>query len=862
MNEVVTHGGGEALYYILNGVAMITHGDTYADLTALSVAFAAGWIAFKAAFGTTNIRETSLWFGGFLLFYQALLVPKTTVMISDRFDPSYTKSVDNVPYGLAFFASSTSAIGNGIAELFDQSFALPGDLSYSDSGMLMGSKVFRDVQKSEVMDVEFASNLNSFIENCVLTINYVTGGITNTELSKSQDLWSLITVDNTLTTAAGIEYQDGDDQSYQSCKDAAFLLEAKWDTEISDQTIYHYEKLFHKSADDQTDTILLGNLISDANNFFINASDDSADIIRQSLMINAIQNASINMSEYADVISAIETRNSFERAASQATTWLPLARSAIEAMLYGIFPFVFLLFLLPVGVKVFTNYIQALIWLQAWPPLYAVLHLIMTLYNQQDLIPYHDKGVTIQNLNSIEQVQEDLSLIAGYLMLMIPFLATKLLNGFAGIGHMLGSMTGALQGASATAVSEMTRGNYSQGNVSQNNVSGNKLDTRFSSLTHGSTQDTDYGGQVTQFLGGKTVMKMGGASDEHHTKMNQSMSEKQILAERADYSQKMGNNYDNMAQKALNQSFSSSLEFANRLESAEQNGESWTQNIDDQTRESVSNLKQYAEDNNVNIGLGGGVLVKGGTEFNVSSHDQKALSEDFETIQRFSSESSSSIQNSEAQSQLEATTSSYDKFQSNSQTASKYYGVEESINKYSESVKEEGFDVSVDRTSDFTQNFLRDRGYDDKDVYNIMDDSRYANEQEQLIQEYRFNLGNQMLSEKGIDVIDQTKSELGVAEQSFSEPNVDFSDNHREELKAKFTPNKLANTDIQHQVAQAHTESQAHISKGEEVIDKKSEDKVGNLKALATNETQEFLAKHQKIDPSTGKLKNTGENDE
>ena len=118
--EIVTQGGGEALYYIFNGVAMIINSSAYADLTAISLVFAAAWVGFKMSFNISNIREISLWFGGFLIFYQGLLVPKTTILISDKFDPSYHATVDNVPYGLAFFASYTSAIGNGLAELFDQ----------------------------------------------------------------------------------------------------------------------------------------------------------------------------------------------------------------------------------------------------------------------------------------------------------------------------------------------------------------------------------------------------------------------------------------------------------------------------------------------------------------------------------------------------------------------------------------------------------------------------------------------------------------------------------------------------------------------------------------------------------------------
>jgi conjugal transfer mating pair stabilization protein TraG len=57
-------------------------------------------------------------------------------------------------------------------------------------------------------------------------------------------------------------------------------------------------------------------------------------------------------------------------------------RNVIEAIIYAVFPFVFLLFLLAQGRGLglaIKSFVLSLVWIQLWPPLYAILNYVATL---------------------------------------------------------------------------------------------------------------------------------------------------------------------------------------------------------------------------------------------------------------------------------------------------------------------------------------------------------------------------------------------------------------------------------------------------------------------------------------------------
>jgi conjugal transfer mating pair stabilization protein TraG len=159
--EIITSGGGQTLYYIFNAIAAITGGDSFMSLIKVSLGFAVVWISFKTAFALPFVDNLK-WFMTYLVLYNAMLLPKETVLITDTFDSTFAATVDNVPLGIAEIGSYTSQIGSGIAKLFDQNFGLPNDLQYSNNGFLFGSKLLNDASKLKINNSELSSNMEQF----------------------------------------------------------------------------------------------------------------------------------------------------------------------------------------------------------------------------------------------------------------------------------------------------------------------------------------------------------------------------------------------------------------------------------------------------------------------------------------------------------------------------------------------------------------------------------------------------------------------------------------------------------------------------------------------------------------------------
>ncbi len=117
---------------------------------------------------------------------------------------------------------------------------------------------------------------------------------------------------------------------------------------------YLYKRNFDATTPDAAAASYISTYIQASDNYLMNSAKDATDVMRQNMMINAINNTansygSDSISEYSNLVSSSETKNNFERVAIMAEKWVPLYRSLIDGLLYGLFPFMFLMFLLPSG---------------------------------------------------------------------------------------------------------------------------------------------------------------------------------------------------------------------------------------------------------------------------------------------------------------------------------------------------------------------------------------------------------------------------------------------------------------------------------------------------------------------------------
>ncbi|MGB3796721.1 MAG: conjugal transfer protein TraG N-terminal domain-containing protein, partial [Alteraurantiacibacter sp.] len=108
MQEIFTIGGGEFIVNVLNAVAAWTGGGGFRSL--IQVVFVMGLIyALLVVAVSLNWKAWFNWFLGATAIYGVMIVPTTSVKVTDSINPGLAPAVvANVPIGLASIASVTS----------------------------------------------------------------------------------------------------------------------------------------------------------------------------------------------------------------------------------------------------------------------------------------------------------------------------------------------------------------------------------------------------------------------------------------------------------------------------------------------------------------------------------------------------------------------------------------------------------------------------------------------------------------------------------------------------------------------------------------------------------------------------------
>ena len=99
---IYTYGHIDAMFYILNGIAMIMNsGFTTKMIQAVSI-IATFYYGLKAAYSSSSggAKQNLVKIVGMVVVINALLVPKTSMLIEDHVTKQRDK-VDNIPYGFA-----------------------------------------------------------------------------------------------------------------------------------------------------------------------------------------------------------------------------------------------------------------------------------------------------------------------------------------------------------------------------------------------------------------------------------------------------------------------------------------------------------------------------------------------------------------------------------------------------------------------------------------------------------------------------------------------------------------------------------------------------------------------------------------
>jgi len=471
--EIFTYGGGEILRDLFNGIAAAVGTSSYSTLLKLMGVFGLSWALLETAFHqrfSVNIR----WFITFFLVMNLVLIPKTSVLVVDRVKGSTPYAIENVPMGLAFFASVASRIGDTLTSLTESVFTLPNDFKYHEAGTLMAGSIIRTASQFRITDAAFAADIKSYMQQCV-QYDVLLGKYSLDELLTTNDIWTLVLKNP--SPARAFMHQN----TLKTCQEGGTLLNAAWEAEIERALPLYGLRFFESASSKEQAKNELLRYLPLSYQYMAALSDSAAALMQQNMLINAFEEgvlgqaatvgAGAAVQNYAQIRAMQQQRSAYQITGDMAAHWLPIMRNVFEAILYGSFLVLFPLMLLPVGMGILKGYLFSLFWLQTWAPLYAILNRVMTFFAQSKTmaasLTHKAHALSIATLPGIEQVNADMSVVAGYMAMSIPFLSYYLMNkgaaGFSQLATHLGSVT---QSAVMHGAEEATSGNYSVGNVS------------------------------------------------------------------------------------------------------------------------------------------------------------------------------------------------------------------------------------------------------------------------------------------------------------------------------------------------------------------------------------------------------------
>ncbi|MCM0799186.1 conjugal transfer mating pair stabilization protein TraG, partial [Klebsiella pneumoniae] len=179
------------------------------------------------------------------------------------------------------------------------------------------------------------------------------------------------------------------------------------------------------------------------------------------------------------------------------------------------------------------GYVFALIWLQTWPLLFAILNSAMAYYAKQNGVP-----VVLSELSQVQLKNSDIATTAGYIAVMIPPLSWGIVKSMgAAFSSAYSHFSSSGLSATSQAASGVVDGNYSFANMQMENVSGYSWGTNSTTSFGQMSRQLANGGISTQTRDGSMVWDSGGAMSKLPVDINvgrQIASAQQQMAREAD----------------------------------------------------------------------------------------------------------------------------------------------------------------------------------------------------------------------------------------------------------------------------------------------------------------------------------------
>ena len=499
-------GDGPAIYHILESIKLLmlpaVGGGMFQGLL-IAIALIGGFLVIvEAGFSPSKGVEKLIGYFLVLAFVVFLTMGARVNVTIDDSANGYFNTVPGVPAIVGVPAAVISEIGYKLEHGIEQDFSIPDGLKVTHSGMydVMG-RTLKDANRMVITDPNLRRDLTGYVENCVVP-EIGLGRVSVEQLMKSGDL--LATFGQAATPSLLTPYYPvgtGGPPSALSDQGTLVRCQSAYGSLSPDLQNYANALLNAQSAEWQSTGIMVpfGTAMQDVlqqaaaggdGNPVTSGYSSPESYILQSALINtsrpAFQRAAAELGENPVMLStAISQADQAQRSSWYTTVtvfhnMIGYVYIVLQAFVLALVPIIAAMLLIPgLGGKIFLNYLQVLLWLVLWGPLFAVDNFVAVLNGGMQLHNLLAPGLSMMNSMAMSKATIDLSLAASFLGTLIPLLAWGIVKGSFAFTEFILTGMGTAFGQQAGMIA--ASGNVSLGNTSLNNVGMDKYSTSITS---------------------------------------------------------------------------------------------------------------------------------------------------------------------------------------------------------------------------------------------------------------------------------------------------------------------------------------------------------------------------------------------
>ncbi|XAF74768.1 conjugal transfer protein TraG N-terminal domain-containing protein [Orientia tsutsugamushi] len=389
---IYTFGGGDLLWHVFNGIGRVfaSNSEYFTPVGRLALTIGGIWAATRAIFrGNIGIFAME-WFFPSIFIFTLLFAPKATVWLKDEVSMSAPVKVDNIPIGIAMFASLSSQTSYFVSKMLENHL-LPAyeGLSSRKTGIMFGAKAVAKIRDVQIHDPVTLTNTKEFLRQCFMK-PYIIGNILGKKAAAQQTNDIIGFIEQNIPNNFGIYYREPSNLgiSFKTCRQATPLIKAAIHKELNEGLLTNFAAAIGVQSDQshmlsQRLKVMTGDTLK----YLQREQQDIHEWMKQAMLLNANRESYDDWREkfslsriYPNLVSMHAIRGLFQKsfsylvAGEMAAHMMPILQSVFFALVVSMIFIVFPMGLLPGGYNILKTWILLIIWVSSWPVFFTIIH--------------------------------------------------------------------------------------------------------------------------------------------------------------------------------------------------------------------------------------------------------------------------------------------------------------------------------------------------------------------------------------------------------------------------------------------------------------------------------------------------------